>query len=212
MQQENFSGKEFAPNRRKKNIQIIYWVCGFFILLGLAVSGGQFFSAGMLFAGFGLIMLLIGHFLTSPFRATYRIDRSGIYLAARKNSTKILYSEIESILELKENQAEEFMLRLKKKEEAETASIVFGGKGAELTVLQKIKEAFKAQANAFSHYKFLSVPIMYKSSGGRNNIAGVNLPCDAVFILLKNGGGYLISPLDAPGFVMEAKKQMADSN
>jgi len=158
---------------------------------------------------FGFVILLIGHFLTSPVRVSYSTDEKGIALRARKHRLKILYSEIESIQELKENQAEEFMLRLKKKEESEAASIVFGEKGAGLTVIQKIKEAFKVQAKAYSPYKFLSAPIMYKSSGRRESIQSVNLPCNTVFILLKRGEGYLISPLDTGGFVSEVQNHLA---
>lgn len=208
MWQDKFSGKAFEPNRTKKNIRIIYWVCGSFILLGFILSGGEIFSAGALFAGFGVAMLCIGHFLTTPSRVSYCINSSGVSLNSRKHSLKISFSEIESILELKENQAEELMLRLKKKEESEAANIVFGENGRELTVSQKIMEAFRLQAKALAPYKFLSVPVMYKSTGGDKQTKSSNLPCDTVFLLLKNGEGYLISPLDTAGFVMEAKKFM----
>jgi hypothetical protein len=206
MESPTTAGTEFKPNRSKKNIKILYWVCGSFILIGLLVSGGELLSKGMLFAGFSLILLLIGHFFTSNSNVSYCINEKGITLRVRKKILNIPYSEIQSIDELKENQTEEFMLKLKQKQETEELSVIYGEKGAQLNPLEKIKEAFKIQAKAFAPYKYLSVPIMYESTGRRNHTKAVNLPCDTVFILLKTGEGFLISPLDTEGFVQEAKK------
>ena len=74
----------------------------------------------------------------------------------------------------------------------------------------QILNAFKEQKKAFERFKYLSVPISYSSSGrrqiGPEKASGTDLPCDTIFILQKNGEGYLISPLDIEGFMNEAKK------
>ncbi len=176
------------------------------MLIGLLMSGGEFLSKGMLFAGFSFALLLIGHFFTSNRNVSYTIGKNGVTLQAGKKTLEISFGEIQSVVELKESLAEEFMLKLKQKKEAEEYSVVFGEKGAQLNPLEKIKEAIKIQTKDFAPYKFLSVPIMYESSGRRGHVKGVKLPCDTVFVFLKSGEGYLISPLDTEGFVREANK------
>ena len=208
MQQGEISGIQFKPNRSKKNIRIIYWVCIPFILLGLLLTGGELISWGSFFAGFSLLLLVLGHFFTSPRNVLYCAGENGIMLRAGKKAWNVSYSEIESVSELKEKAAEELMLKLKHKEESDERSIVFGEIGAGMNLFGRLKEAFRMQAKAFSPYKFLSVPIMYKGTKGEEKTQNVNLPCDCVFILLKSGEGYLISPLDTAAFVSEAKKYM----
>lgn len=151
---------------------------------------------------FAFVLFFVAYFLTTPPNVFYAIGAEGITLRAWTKTLLIPFKEIESIYELKENQAEELMLKRKRSEEQEEATIFH----SEQNPLAKTGAAFSAQAKAFSPYKFLSAPIVFRSSGNRNHMSGVNLPCDCVFILLKNGNGHLISPLDTEGFVNEAKK------
>ena len=198
-------GKEFRPNRSKSNLILLFVLASVFILLGL-LFGLSGTGAGYLMSGFGLLLLLLGLFATSPQKVRYVISRENICLAKGKTVLILAYSEIESVVELKENTAEELMLKLKRKEEEEAREVIFGEAGNQLSLIGKLKEAIKIQAQAHSPYRFLSVPIAYTSSGKRDHVQSVNIPCNTVFILLKNGKGYLISPVDTEGFVLEAKR------
>jgi hypothetical protein len=198
---------EFLPNRSKKNIRILYWVCGIFIFIGLIVSVGN--PKGFFFAGFAFVLLMLGHFFTAPRKVFYGISKEGITFRAGKKFLEIPFGEIRSMEELKEIQAEAWMLNRKLKEESEEMNIVFGAGGVGMNPFDRIKEALKVQAKSFSPYKFLSVPIMYITSGRSRQTNEVNLPCDCVFIQLKSGDCYLVSPLDTAGFTNEATKYLS---
>ncbi|MBI4930043.1 MAG: hypothetical protein HY841_04710 [Bacteroidetes bacterium] len=203
--EETSNGKIFPPNRSKKNIVILYVVCGLFFLLGILLASPQN-PTGYYMAIFAFVLFLMARFITTPPNVLYSIGEEGIRLRGWTKKHLLSFSEIESVNELKEDQAERLMLLRKKENEKDTANIFFGESGKSMNPIEKIISAFKKQAKSFAPYKFMSVPIAFR--GKFEHVSGANLPCDCVFILLKNGEGYLISPLDTEGFVKEAKKHM----
>ena len=209
---ENSSGASsriFQPNRSKKNIAIIYVVCGFFILLGLLLIAGDN-SKGYFLSGFAFVLLLIGHFATTPAMVSYEISNNKISLRRWKKTIELSYPEIESIVELKAEQAEAFMLKRWQKMEDNLLARPKedAPRGTLIAVIKLFRDAIKLQSAQYSPYKILSVPIQLSQRryGGPELTEGVKIPCSTVFILLKNGEGHLISPRDTEGFVNEAQK------
>ncbi len=220
MQAAHSDGIEFQPNRSKTNLLVLYLACGFFMLLGLVflvpslielISTGNppdAMGIGAAMFGMGLLFFLIGHFLTSPRKVRYLVGKEGITLSAGKTIRPLPYSEIESMTHLEEKKSEEFLLALSQQVQDKIAEGFNSGSGSG-SFIQQAKAALKEQARAHMRYKFLSVAVVYTSSGRRNSRASkADLPCDTVFILLKSGEGYFISPLDIDSFLREAKKHM----
>lgn len=165
--------------------------------------------------GISFVFFLIVHFFITPPNVSYLVEKEGIVLSAGKKQLKIIYPDIESVTHIKEKQTEEFILEFNLKTEEKLRKGIVADQLQKQGILQemfaKIIEAFKEQTRAFAPYKFLSVPVIYKKSGGGSSLSsqkttGVNLPCDTVFILLKNGEGYFVSPLNIEGFMSEVKK------
>ncbi len=198
---------------------MLYVACGIFICVGLGFifSGDhELVPGGMMMAGFAFFLLILGHFFTTGSGIAYFISEKAIVLKQGKKIRSIKYDELESITPLKENQSEEFLVKLQNtlvdrqrgimsnvphKEQSTPLPGLFGS----------LKKVFTEQIRAYDKFKFLSVPIAY--SGGESGVqrgpeksSGADLPCETVFILLKSGESYMISPLDTKGFVAEAKK------
>ncbi|MBI4946650.1 MAG: hypothetical protein HY840_09640 [Bacteroidetes bacterium] len=220
MQTINNYGREFAPNRSKRNLLMLYVICGLFICVGVGmiIAGLQgetdLITGGMVMTGFATFLLLLGHFFTSPLNVAYYVSSSGIILKQGKKILTIPYGELESITHLREEQSEEFILKLQNKlvdKQREDISEALEAKQEFNfgTMFQKTKDAFKKQAKDFEKYKFLSVAVAYSGSGrqrGPAKASSVDLPCDMVFILLKSGECYFISPLDIEGFISEVNR------
>lgn len=209
------TGKKFPPNRSRKNLILLYIACWPFIIIGALIALGSVvdtvewdvFAIGMAVFGFGLLILILGKYFSMARKVSYTVGSEGIFLKSTRGAAAISYADIESVTALKEKQAEEFMLKMRLRMEEGNAAIM-RGEGQSTEVFSQLKEAFANQKKSFVPYKFLSVPIMYTGQGKRHGITGVNLPCNCALILLKNGEGFLISPLDTEGFAMEAKKYL----
>ena len=213
-------GVEFAPNRSRKNMRGLYTVL--FLVMGLClipiIVGLQdadlvnmnfpdIVGAGALLFACCLGFFLLAHFLTAPLNVHYFVGRDGITLKAFSATHSIPYASIEAIRHVSEKLSEEFALKgwtgsqSRQMEEFQAMP-----EGDLLAFLRKIVEAIKAQKTRFSPYKFLSVPIGFSSSARSSVARTADLPCDTVFIVLKDGGSFFISPLDIPGFMNETKK------
>lgn len=216
-------GREFKPSRSKKNLETFYWILGLVITLCLIpiVVGLQnsnleeldfddSVGAGLCLFGCCLLFFLIAHYLTSPFNVHYIVSKQGISLTAFRTTLVIPYSEIESLTHLTERQTESGILKgwnNMKVQQTEAIRATANTETAQpATLLGTVKAVFTLQTTWFDKYKFLSVAIGF--SGSRNSQVAQNadVPCDTVFILLKNGSCYLISPLDIEGFMNEARK------
>lgn len=228
MQTETTTGIEFAPNRSKRNLLIIYITCGFFAALGLlllvtGIAESQYWhnpddkvGTGAALFGGGVLFLLIAHFLTSPMNVHYFVGKEGVTLKAFKTTRQLSYAEIESITALEEGQSEKFILQLQnqtaqKQQESITGAARSKEEGDLSNMWERTKDAFKEQKRAFEKFKFLSVATVYSSSGRQRGVRKAqkaDLPCATVLILMKNGESFFISPLDIEGFVREAKKHM----
>lgn len=217
-QTESNAGREFPPNRSRKTLIFLYIFCWLFITTGALVALGSSvdekvewepFGIGVGIFGFGLFIFILGKYFTSARKISYIVRADGISLKSTRGAVGISYFELDTVTALKEKQAEEFMLKLRQKLEDKNTAIIRGETGAQ-SITDKLKEAFREQKKSFEPYKFLSVPIMYINAGRkhRNKTTRVNIPCDTVFILLKNGDGYLISPLNPEEFVNEVKKYL----
>lgn len=210
----NEHGKEFPPNRSKRNLLILYIACGVFIFIGLiltlpGLAKGDPSPIGLAVTGFATLLLIIGHFFTSPLNVHYFVGRQGLVLQQRKTILSIPYPEIESLTRLEEKQGEALLMQLQNQlSEKQLEMVTQSSEG----VISGIKSAFQEQKKAYEKYKFLSVPIAYTSRGrqrGPDSTTGADLTCDTIFILMKSGEGYLISPLDIEGFMAEARKNMS---
>ena len=95
--------------------------------------------------------------------------------------------------------------------EGENAATAFKAKfdGDFGAMIDETKKMFSQRSNWFKKYKFMSVALAFSGSGRSQYASSVDLPCETVFILMKNGEGYFISPLDIAGFMNEAKKHLA---
>lgn len=212
-------GTEFKPNRSKKNLETFYWILGLVmtfclvpIIVGLQNSNLKELdfddSAGVGLCLFGccILFFLIAHYLTAPFNVHYIVGKQGLTLTAFRTTLTIPYSEIESLTHLTEKQTEQIILKgwnhlkVKQIESINTSSSEPAG------LLETAKSVFKLQTTWFDKYKFLSVAIGFSGSGNSRVARSADVPCDTVLILLKNGAGYIISPLDVKGFMEETKK------
>lgn len=228
MQLPGSYGIEFAPNRSKKNLLIPYLFCGLFIVFGLVlvISGAadteywhnpdDKVGTGTVLFGSGLLFLLISHFLTSPFNVHYFVGKDGITLQAFRTRRQIPFTEIDSVTPLEEGKSEKFVLQLQNQMvERQKQNITEARESQQEKDLgnmwEQTKNAFKQQTSAYQKFKFLSVAVVYSSSGrqrGPRRASSANLPCATVFILLKNGENFFISPLDIEGFAREARKYL----
>jgi len=226
MQAEKNTGVEFAPTRSKSNRIVFLIAFGVFMFGGLSAfmvgrkdSGFQNLTSndkagvGILVFGIALVFLCGVHFLTSPPAISYCVAKEGIILKHGKKMLSIPYSDIESLTHLKEKQAEDFIIKLQQKVSEKQAEEVQGIKSAQSRldiggISRLRKNILEEQKKAVEKYKFLSVTIGYSKYNSKGIVKKADLPCDTIFILQKNGEGYLISPLDIEGFMNEAKKQM----
>ncbi len=220
-------GIEFKPNRSKKNLSTFYWILGLVmafclvpIIVGLQNSNikeldfHDSVGAGLALFGCCLLFFLIAHYLTSPFNVHYVVSKQGITLTAFRTTRFIPYSEIESVTYLTELQTEQIILKgwnhLKVKQSEAIRKAPDVHSASPETLWGTITSVFKLQTTWFDKYKFLSVAIGFSGSARSQVAQSADIPCDTVLILLKNGEGYFISPLDIPGFMEEAKKYFRD--
>lgn len=218
-------GKEFKPNRSKKNLETFYRILGIVmalclipIVVGLQNSNIQeldfadSFGAGLCLFGCCLLFFLIAHYLTSPFNVHYIVGKPGITLTAFRTTLTIPYSEIESLTYLTERQTEQIILKgwnhLKVKQSETIRTTANPVTAQPETLLGTVKAVFTLQTTWFDKYKFLSVAIGFSGSPNSKVAKSVDIPCDTVLILLKNGAGYIVSPLDTKGFLDETKKYL----
>lgn len=218
MKAQEDSGKEFKPNRSKKNLSNFYWVLGLLMACSLApiVIGFQnsnieeldfddSFGAGLFLFGCCLLFFLIAHYLTSPFNVHYIVGKQGITLTAFRTTLTIPYPEIESITYLTERQTEQVILKGWNHLKVKQIETINTSSNEPASLFETAKSVFRLQTTWFDKYKFLSVAIGFTGSGSARVARSADVPCDTALILLKNGAGYIISPLDVKGFVEETK-------
>lgn len=214
-------GQAFIPNSSRRNLLVLYIACAIFICVGLYfifLGGYETVPMGMAMTGFAFFILILGHFFTVRSGIAYFVSEKAIVLKQGKTIRSILYAELESVTRLKENQSEEFLVKLQNTlvdRQREIMSKVpdKGLPSAETGLFSSLKKVFTEQVRAHDKFRFLSVPITYIGGEpgvqrGPEKTRGADLPGDTVFILLKTGEAYLISPLDAEGFVAETRKHL----
>ena len=216
MEPRNNYGTEFSPNRSKRNLLVLYVVCGLFIAVGFIIllagiaGDHDLIGGGLGMTGFATLLLVLGHFFTSPLNIAYYVGPACILLKQGKKSLEISYADIQSLTHLKEDQSEKFILELQNSLTDRQREILRGPEAE--NILGQLRNAFSEQKKAFEKFKYLSVAVAYSSSGrsqaGPERASGADLPCDTVFILLKSGEGYFISPLDISGFMNETGKYL----
>lgn len=214
-------GKAFIPSSSKRNLLVLYIACAIFICMGLCLiflGGYEMVPGGIAMTAFAVFILILGRFFTTRSGIGYFVSTKAIILKQGKTICSIPYEELESATLLKEGQGEELLVHLQNKLVEKQRGIMAlnpdqDSASPPLGVLGSLKKVFTEQIRAHDKFRFLSVPITYIEGEpgvqrSPEKVNGADLPGETVFILLKSGESYMISPLDAQGFVDEAGKRI----
>lgn len=210
MQNIRLHGKQFEPNRSRKNTFTMNFIGSMFVAMGAMLwlfsyprtfSGGNpGFIFGICFFGFGTIMLVVMFFL-STVNVSYYVSHTGIILKRGKYIFNILFDEIAEIKVLDEKKSEDKILHLENsyfKEDKGKYVNYYPGTGVTNIVFSERR---------FGSLMFMS-SLVASWRVAPTELGGVDLPCDTVEIHLKNHDTYLITPFDSHGFVKEVKDRL----
>lgn len=196
--------KQFEVNKSKGNLYILYAVSILFTLFGIGMVIAQMKNA-YLFAGFAFFLFLVSVFGTVPW-VKYFITPEGIFLKRYGKIFFFSFSDIDSISEVSEEKLEEFALTTRNKFALDHQNEMKSPPADIGSAVGLVLGALKDQVQQNKPLQFLSVPISYSGSKYSPVARSAKIPCDSVFIHLKDGKGYFISPKDVKAFVAEADK------
>ena len=203
-------GKQFAPNRSKKNALMMYVIGGLFLLIGLVFffsslprplnANNVGFILGCCFFGFGAILLLIIFLIGAVNVEYYLLDRA-IVLKRGKYVLTIPLGDITEIRILDEKRSEKTILQLEHFDPISSNDRYMNF----IPDTRATKVIF--EGGRFGSFMFMSVLIAsWRMTDGP--VSGIDLPCATVEITLKNHDTYLITPLDIDVFLKDVQTKM----
>ncbi len=212
--------KEFIPTKTKNKLLLFKLFYYLLLIPCVVIVTLCFILRGII--NFPIIFILIvflawtyGLFfspLMNPL-IQYYTSTQGIYFKdnRRKKTRFILYTDIEFVKVETKDQMEEDTTTTRRitsvGSNTQAFSIQFQTGSWWKNMLAIFKEYFAKYS--YNQYSYMSTPVVYSSYNvSGNSKSSVNVPCDVVFIKLKNGEHYFISPLDAKGFTNEVQKYL----
>lgn len=187
-------GQKYAKRISHKPVRIFYFICSFFILIALimpfAIGKDAYLASAGMGAFAGLLFFLV-YSQTSAWSVIYFVGEDGIFLKRSWFKTQILFSEIEKIKIVSEEEAEKILYDI----DDERVNAI---NSADIT------NAFKNQINFGKATMYSSVPIVGSETRGRSfriRSHGIDTDGEFVFIFLKSGKSLALTPLDSKEFL-----------